>query len=189
MVPISDRKVRVVAKFRGSLAKEVESSKEGSVSWLSVYKPKGEDSETGRVEITLIVFVCCSRRECYEVDFCYEQNQGNDAIYSREVKPLISRVFEGHNATVIACGARGSGKSYMIQVRVASMAEFQKSYCADRGGMRKLDQKIVAELPSRSHKELIIYILSCGEEGNDVVVGKMNFVDLAGTILVHHLHS
>ncbi|KAJ8749041.1 hypothetical protein K2173_013485 [Erythroxylum novogranatense] len=68
----------------------------------------------------------------------------------------------------------------LSQARVASMAEFQKLYCGDRGGMRKLDQKIAAEHPSRSHKGLIIYVSSCCENGDDVVVGKMNFVDLAG---------
>jgi len=37
-------------------------------------------------------------------------------IYSREVKPLVSAAFEGFNSTVIAHGARGSGKTHLIQV-------------------------------------------------------------------------
>jgi kinesin family protein 22 len=58
----------------------------------------------------------CSRKECYEVEYCYEQNEENDSIFSREIKPLILGVFEGCNSTVIACGARGSGKTFVIQV-------------------------------------------------------------------------
>ena len=50
------------------------------------------------------------------MDYCYEEHEENGLIYSREVKPLISAVFEGHNSTVIACGARGSGKTHLIQV-------------------------------------------------------------------------
>ncbi|XP_054787335.1 kinesin-like protein KIN-10C isoform X2 [Prosopis cineraria] len=36
-------------------------------------------------------------------------------MYSRDVKPLISSVFEGHNCSIIAYGARGSGKTHVIQ--------------------------------------------------------------------------
>ena len=37
-------------------------------------------------------------------------------IFEREVKPLIQGVFDGLNATIIAFGARGSGKTHVIQV-------------------------------------------------------------------------
>jgi len=50
------------------------------------------------------------------VDYCYNQHEDNEMIYSREVKPLVSAAFEGFNSTVIAHGARGSGKTHLIQV-------------------------------------------------------------------------
>lgn len=50
------------------------------------------------------------------VDYCYEQNEKNDLVFEREVKPFINEVFDGRNATIIACGARGTGKSYLFQV-------------------------------------------------------------------------
>ena len=50
------------------------------------------------------------------MDYCYDQNEDNDIIFSREVKPLISGAFGGCNATVIAYGARGSGKTTVIKV-------------------------------------------------------------------------
>lgn len=37
-------------------------------------------------------------------------------MFSREVKPLISGVFDGFNATIIAYGAKGCGKTHVIQV-------------------------------------------------------------------------
>lgn len=51
------------------------------------------------------------------MDYCYDQSEESDFIFEREVKPLINdAVFDGRNATVFACGARGSGKSYLIRV-------------------------------------------------------------------------
>lgn len=61
-------------------------------------------------------FLSCSRKESYELDYFYEQNEDNGLIFSREVKPLIPGILEGCNATVIALGARGSGKTSLIQV-------------------------------------------------------------------------
>jgi len=50
------------------------------------------------------------------VDYCYKEDEDSEMIYSREVKPFVSAAFEGHNSTVIAHGARGSGKTHIIQV-------------------------------------------------------------------------
>ena len=50
------------------------------------------------------------------MDYCYEQNEENEVIFSREVKPLISGVFNGCNSTIIAYGARNTGKTSVIQV-------------------------------------------------------------------------
>ena len=57
-----------------------------------------------------------NHRDAYEMDYCYEQNEDNGLVFSREIKPLISKVFDGQNVTIIAYGARGSGKTYTIQV-------------------------------------------------------------------------
>lgn len=37
-------------------------------------------------------------------------------IFDREVNPLIPGVFQGLNATVLAYGATGSGKTFTMQV-------------------------------------------------------------------------
>ncbi|RYR06641.1 hypothetical protein Ahy_B05g073951 [Arachis hypogaea] len=102
------RKVRVVAKLRGSLRQEPDSEPKLN-SWISVNKPQGENFES----VTLSFGEQSSSR--YWMHYCYEEHEENELIYSREVKPLVSAVFEGHNSTVIACGARGSGKTHLIQ--------------------------------------------------------------------------
>lgn len=61
------------------------------------------------------------------VDYCYNEHEDNEIIYSREVKPLVSAVFEGHNSTVIANGARGSGKTHVIQVWLSSISSVMLS--------------------------------------------------------------
>ncbi|XP_031281089.1 kinesin-like protein KIN-10C isoform X1 [Pistacia vera] len=101
------KKVRVIAKVRGFTDLEAESS-----NCVSVHKPNGVESETVSISFG---DQSGSRKESYELDYCYEQSEGNYTIFTREVKPLIAGVFYGCNATIIANGARGSGKTHMIQ--------------------------------------------------------------------------
>lgn len=61
------------------------------------------------------LILSCSTKD-YKLDSCYEQHEDIPEIFSREVKPLLPRILDGFNASVIAYGARGSGKTYMIQV-------------------------------------------------------------------------
>ncbi|KAM4069014.1 hypothetical protein ACB094_12G057000 [Castanea mollissima] len=230
------RKVRVVAKIRGFA-----DSESSTAPWISVNKPNGEISDS----VTISFGDSGSRKESCEVNYCYEQNEDNDLIFSREVKPLIFGVFEGCNSTVIACGARGSGKTFVIQgsdekpglatlaiaeilsmaeqngnlvtisfyevyqehvydlldpkqptvsiledkgkiqhkglsqVFVKSVTEFHKLH-ASMCGSRKSVQKIASELPRRNHRGLIIHVVSPSKNDDFCLVGKMNFVDLAG---------
>ncbi|KAE8733912.1 ATP binding microtubule motor family protein, putative isoform 2 [Hibiscus syriacus] len=106
MGPNQGRKARVIAKIKGFTDLEPEASEK----WISVHR--GDDSGTLTVsfgdELT-------SRKESYELDYIYDRSEGNDLIFPREVKPLVEDVFNGCNATVIAYGARGSGKTFTIQ--------------------------------------------------------------------------
>ncbi|XWS37853.1 hypothetical protein CRYUN_Cryun19dG0081100 [Craigia yunnanensis] len=106
------RKARVIAKIKGFTDLEPESANEASRRWISIHKPKGDDSDT--VTVSFGDQSAC-RKDSYELDYFYDRNEGNALIFSREVKPLIGDVFNGHNATVIAYGARGSGKTFVIQ--------------------------------------------------------------------------
>ena len=58
-----------------------------------------------------------SRNECFKLDAFFGQEDNNiSKIFQEEVKPLISGIFKGCNATVFAYGATGSGKTYTMQV-------------------------------------------------------------------------
>ncbi|KAF7813151.1 kinesin-like protein KIN-10C isoform X2 [Senna tora] len=100
------RKVRVVAKVRGCT---------DPVDWISVNKPCVGESSDGVAISFREQSSSSSRKESYLVDNCYGNSEENEIIYSRDVKPLISAVFEGNNSTIIAIGARGSGKTHVIQ--------------------------------------------------------------------------
>ncbi|XP_061352843.1 kinesin-like protein KIN-10C [Gastrolobium bilobum] len=102
------RKVRVVGKVRGFSGTEVNSETGFSrtVEWVSVNRENSED-------VTISFGEQSSSR--YLMDYCYKEHEENEMVYSREVKPLVSAVFEGHNSTVIAHGAKGSGKTHLIQ--------------------------------------------------------------------------
>ncbi|CAN1264705.1 Kinesin-like protein KIN-10C [Linum perenne] len=107
------RKVRVVAKIRGLTDSEVlpgKAAPEGK--WISVSKPNGEDSDG--VTVTLGE-QSASSKECFEIGYCYEEAEGNEVIFKRDVEPLLPGVFKGCNTTVVACGARGSGKTHFVQ--------------------------------------------------------------------------
>ncbi|EFH62548.1 hypothetical protein ARALYDRAFT_900418 [Arabidopsis lyrata subsp. lyrata] len=54
--------------------------------------------------------------DSYKLDYCYKKNRITVLILSKEIKPLISTVFEGKDANVIAHGARNCGKTYLIHV-------------------------------------------------------------------------
>ncbi|KAK3220685.1 hypothetical protein Dsin_014655 [Dipteronia sinensis] len=119
------RSIRVVAKIRGFADPET-----GPANWASVIKPCGEESDAVTVSFGGDD-QSSSRKESYKLDYCYQQNEGNDMIFEREVKPLIQGVFDGLNATIIAFGARGSGKTHVIQgsdkepgLAVLAVAEF-----------------------------------------------------------------
>ncbi|XP_058779170.1 kinesin-like protein KIN-10C isoform X2 [Vicia villosa] len=103
---IQGPKVRVVAKIRGFSDPDINFETSRTVEWVSV------NTESSG-EVTISFKEQSSSR--YAVDYCYNEHEDNEVIYSKEVKPLVSAAFEGINSTVIAHGARGSGKTQLIQ--------------------------------------------------------------------------
>ncbi|KAF8042100.1 hypothetical protein BT93_A0644 [Corymbia citriodora subsp. variegata] len=226
-------KIRVVARIGGHGDREAK-------PWISVHKPNGEDSETVALSFDA---PSASKKESHQVHYCYEPNEDNDRIYTREIKPFISEVFDGHNFTTIAYGARGSGKTCLIQgsgecpglaalaiediteiaervvaisfyeiyqdqvydllqseraavtiledsqgkiklkglsqVPIKSSSEFRKLYFGGCNSNKTVN-KMANELPKRSHRGLIIHVTSPVEDTDAPLVGKLNFVDLAG---------
>ncbi|XVF76930.1 hypothetical protein PTKIN_Ptkin13bG0306800 [Pterospermum kingtungense] len=79
---------------------EPESTDEGLRKWISVHKPKGDDFDTVTVSFE---GQTASSKSSYKFDYCYDQNEGNAMIFSREVNPLIGDVFSGGKAAVCHC--------------------------------------------------------------------------------------
>nr|VDC67860.1 unnamed protein product [Brassica rapa] len=133
-----NKAVRVVARFKPSVAypNVKSSSSSSSSSAVSVHKPNGDESET--VSISFGAQFPGSK-DSYKLDYCYEEDETTSLILTKEIKPLISTVFEGKDANVIAHGARGSGKTHLIQgsekepgLAVLTMAEML-SMAGERG--------------------------------------------------------
>ncbi|KAL7104913.1 hypothetical protein ACP275_07G012200 [Erythranthe tilingii] len=103
------RRVRIVGKVRGLTDEESETLRHDSNPWISVQTAPGK----GVSEISTVFLD--SRRDGYELDYCYQQHEEINEIFSREIKPLILDLFDGLSISVIALGARGSGKTYSIQ--------------------------------------------------------------------------
>lgn len=106
-------KVRIIARIRGFRDHEMAFDATRSKSVIQVCK----SSDGGPSQKVTLSFddQTSSRKNEYEVDQCYQQNEDTALIFSREVKPYISKVFDGESSTFIAFGARGSGKTYTIQ--------------------------------------------------------------------------
>ncbi|CAN4087735.1 unnamed protein product [Withania somnifera] len=105
------RRVRIVGKIRRFTDQEFEISK----PWVTVSRPKEIDADSSASVTLSFGDEGTSRKDIYELDNCFEQDEDNAIVFSREVKPLISEVLCGRNASIIAYGARGSGKTYTIQ--------------------------------------------------------------------------
>ncbi|XP_049348712.1 kinesin-like protein KIN-10C [Solanum verrucosum] len=113
--PGISRKVRIVGKIRGFTDQESAIPGGDSKPWVTVSRSQENGSDSsGKVTISF-GDEGSSRKDVYELDNCYEQDDDNSIVFSREVKPLISEVLSGRNASIIAYGARGSGKTHTIQ--------------------------------------------------------------------------
>ncbi|KAK1409137.1 hypothetical protein QVD17_35662 [Tagetes erecta] len=107
-------KVRVVARIRGLRDQEQLASDAGSSSSIILVNKAGDCEQSEKVTLSFDDQTS-SRKNSYDVDRCYHQNEDTALIFSKEVKPLIARAFDGENSTFVAFGARGSGKTCTIQ--------------------------------------------------------------------------
>ncbi|XP_060203659.1 kinesin-like protein KIN-10C isoform X2 [Lycium barbarum] len=109
---IMSRRVRIVGKIRAFTDQENEFYLK---PWVTVCRTKESDLHSStKVKISFGDEVS-SRKDVYELDNCYEQDEDNAVVFTREVRSLISEVLSGRNVSIIAYGAKGSGKTHTIQ--------------------------------------------------------------------------
>uniref|UniRef100_A0ACD5Y925 Uncharacterized protein n=1 Tax=Avena sativa TaxID=4498 RepID=A0ACD5Y925_AVESA len=103
----SSQPVRVVVRLRPFLPSETGSAAAPCVSLIGGH-PGSEVTVHLKEQRT-------SRSECYKLDAFFGHDDRVRDIFDKEVSAIIPGVFEGVNATVFACGATGSGKTYTMQ--------------------------------------------------------------------------
>ncbi|KAF7846991.1 hypothetical protein BT93_L3508 [Corymbia citriodora subsp. variegata] len=113
-------KVRVVVRVRPFLPHEAAAAAAAATEGEPVPCVSVLDRASGSPpddEVTVhLKDQATSRNEHYKLDSFFGQEDDNvREIFDREVKPLITGVFRGCNATVFAYGATGSGKTYTMQ--------------------------------------------------------------------------
>ncbi|XP_056846133.1 kinesin-like protein KIN-10B isoform X2 [Raphanus sativus] len=111
----SSNKVRVVLRVRPFLPREI-SDVQPCVS--SVIDDGGDRDDASEVAVHIKDPLSC-RKECYELDALFhdeDEEKVSKQIFDKEVNPLIIEgIFKGINATVLAFGATGSGKTFTMQ--------------------------------------------------------------------------
>ncbi|ESL11126.1 kinesin [Trypanosoma rangeli SC58] len=58
--------------------------------------------------------VCVANRRVYHVDRVYDRHESTDVIFFESVVTLVDRFLAGYNATVLAYGQTGTGKTYTM---------------------------------------------------------------------------
>ena len=71
----------------------------------------------------------------FAFDWVYDPNSTQDFIYENTAKPAVQSVLEGYNATILAYGQTGTGKTY-------TMEGFKYSGCDPQRGIvpRSMEQ-------------------------------------------------
>ncbi|KAH9625651.1 hypothetical protein KSS87_021677 [Heliosperma pusillum] len=96
MASVATEKVRVVARIKGPLIKDVDNIS-AAKPWILISRP--DPNSSSRVKISFTSDQINSGKQSYEVDECCEQAVGNEEIFTKEIKPLISGLFGGQNST------------------------------------------------------------------------------------------
>ena len=67
-----------------------------------------ENSEINHIKVAK------EKQSSFEFDFVFDENSSQSQIYEYTTRNLINNVLEGYNATVLAYGATGTGKTYTM---------------------------------------------------------------------------
>ncbi|VDP50049.1 unnamed protein product, partial [Soboliphyme baturini] len=51
---------------------------------------------------------------CFQFDFVFEANDSQECVYQSCAFPIVDKLFEGYNCTILAYGQTGSGKTYTM---------------------------------------------------------------------------
>jgi hypothetical protein len=83
------------------------------------------------------------REDEFELSFVYGPSASNADVHARSIAPLLRKVVEGYNATVLLFGATGSGKTTALE---GGRARDPRGGGADSGGLVHLAADALFEL-------------------------------------------
>ena len=78
----------------------------------------------------------------FTYDHVFSKYSAQREVYQESVKPLISTLFQGYNATVLAYGQTGSGKTYSMGLNHALLSNAIESLIDERQGYGDLDAEV-----------------------------------------------
>jgi hypothetical protein len=53
--------------------------------------------------------------QSYSFDYVYDQDSTQEVVYQTTAKPAVQSVLEGYNATILAYGQTGTGKTHTME--------------------------------------------------------------------------
>ncbi|XP_047051607.1 kinesin-like protein KIN-10C [Lolium rigidum] len=106
----SSQRVRVVLRLRPFLPLELEAGSAAAPPCVTVIGGRPGSEVTVQLKDPRT-----SRSKCYKLDAFFGHEDRVRDIFDKEISAVIPGIFEGVNATVFACGATGSGKTYTMQ--------------------------------------------------------------------------
>ncbi len=53
--------------------------------------------------------------QSYSFDYVYDQDSTQESVYLNSAKPAVQSVLEGYNATILAYGQTGTGKTHTME--------------------------------------------------------------------------
>ncbi|PVD34448.1 hypothetical protein C0Q70_05721 [Pomacea canaliculata] len=128
--PSENIKIKVVGRCRPLTPEEIA---KGSKSVVNI---QGKDK---------IIINAAGKEQSYSLDSAFGADSKNADIYESKCDALLHRALEGYNITIMAFGATGSGKSYLMSGNEE-----------DPGIVPLLSQKLFQNLKQRTGKEYMV---------------------------------
>ena len=102
--------------------------------------------------------VIMGKDKAFTYDYVFDEHTQQVDVYETSVKPLLSSLFKGYNATVLAYGQTGSGKTHTMGSGYSSLCTAGFTFDRSRQQQRDFDEvgvipRVLADLFARIEDE------------------------------------
>ncbi|KAJ9587210.1 hypothetical protein L9F63_019290, partial [Diploptera punctata] len=112
--------------------------------------------------------VVVGNQEFFSVNCAYPLNFAQSQVFTTSVNPLINRVLEGYDISLIACGESGTGKTYTVLGPGLHCALSEIEYGMIPRATREIFSRL-AQVPGRRFKITVSFIEIYQEEIRDLL--------------------